>query len=389
MSSPTGVDVGVGAVVGVAVGVGAITGVAVGVDAVGVVLGIATVGGDAEAPQPARNAGSNAVTQSDRRRKAIDAFIALGKRRTHRAVTLSSAVPIPSFRGSGVRQRHGARAAVTVARARDEGPVARSRTSSPSAVLRSRSSRGNGLSERRAAVVPSARAPGTPCIGSEPPLDNEAVSECCSPAGYRWAFSEKVARRDARRYARKGLDSTSRRIVGLLTRRGVDGLTLLEIGGGVGTLQIELLKLGLARAQNIDITSTYEKTASELLRNAGLEDRVERKVMDFAEAGDDVEAADIVILNRVLCCYPDMPKLTAAASAHCRQVMVLSFPKDRLWTRAALAVGNLLLRATRRHFQVFVHRPERILAVAKQEGLMTTFDQPGRFWQVAALQRSE
>jgi 2-polyprenyl-3-methyl-5-hydroxy-6-metoxy-1,4-benzoquinol methylase len=215
------------------------------------------------------------------------------------------------------------------------------------------------------------------------------VSECCSPRGYRWAFSEKVACRDAKRYTREGLDSTSRRIVELLTRRGVDGLTLLEIGGGVGALQIELLRLGIARAQNVDITPTYEKTAGELLRSAGLEDRVERRVLDFAESGDDVVAADIVILNRVLCCYPDMPKLTAVASAHCRQVLVLSFPKDRLWTRAALAVANLLLRATRRHFQVFVHRLERILAVAKQQGLMTTFNQAGRFWQVAELRRSE
>jgi 2-polyprenyl-3-methyl-5-hydroxy-6-metoxy-1,4-benzoquinol methylase len=220
-------------------------------------------------------------------------------------------------------------------------------------------------------------------------LNNAAVSDCCSPAGYRWLFSEKLARRDAKRYERRGLDSTSRRILQLLTRRGIEGGTLLEVGGGVGALQIELLKMGVARAVNIEITPTYEEAAGGLLRSAGLEDRVERKVMDFADADNDVEAADIVIMNRVLCCYPDMPKLTAAASAHCRQVMVLSFPKDRLWTRTGLAIGNLLLRATRRHFQVFVHRPERILALAKQQGLMTTLNQPGRFWQVAELRRPE
>jgi magnesium-protoporphyrin O-methyltransferase len=166
-------------------------------------------------------------------------------------------------------------------------------------------------------------------------------------------------------------------------------LTLLEVGGGAGALQIELLKLGVARAVNIEITPTYEEAAADLLRSAGLEDRVERRVMDFAEAGTDVEPADIVIMNRVVCCYPDMPKLTATASAHCRQVMVLSFPKDRWWTRTGLAVGNLLLRVTRRHFQVFVHRPERILAVAKQHGLMTARNRPGRFWQVAELRRGE
>jgi len=215
------------------------------------------------------------------------------------------------------------------------------------------------------------------------------VSDCCSPAGYRWLFSEKVARRDARRFQRRGLDPTSQRIVRLLARRGVAGLTLLEVGGGVGALQIELLKLGVARAVNIEITPTYEVSARDLLRSAGLEDRVERKVMDFAEAGAEVEPADIVIMNRVLCCYPDMPRLTTTASAHCRQVMVLSFPKDRRWTRTGLAVGNLLLRMTHRHFQVFVHRPERILAVAKQGGLTTTGNWPGRFWQVAELRRVE
>jgi tRNA G37 N-methylase Trm5 len=169
--------------------------------------------------------------------------------------------------------------------------------------------------------------------------------------------------------------------------QGVEGRTLLEVGGGVGAVQIELLKIGVTRAVSIEITPTYEEAAGSLLRRAGLEDRVERKVMDFAEAVDDVEAADIVIMNRVLCCYPDMPKLAAAAAAHSRQVLVLSFPKERRWTRIGLAVGNLLLRATRQRFQVFVHRPERILAIAEQHGLRTTLNEAGLFWQVAELQR--
>jgi protein-L-isoaspartate O-methyltransferase len=215
------------------------------------------------------------------------------------------------------------------------------------------------------------------------------VSHCCSPSGYRWAFSEKRARREARRYQRRGLDRTSRRIVQLLTLRGVEGHALLEVGGGVGAIQIELLKMGVTRAVSIEITPTYEEAAGSLLRRAGLEDRVERKVMDFAEGADDVEAADIVIMNRVICCYPDMPKLAAAAAAHSRQVLVLSFPKERRWTRMGVAVGNLLLRATRQRFQVFVHPPERILAIAEQHGLRTTLNEVGLFWQVAELQRFE
>jgi magnesium-protoporphyrin O-methyltransferase len=213
------------------------------------------------------------------------------------------------------------------------------------------------------------------------------VTDCCSATGYRWAFSEKRAWREARRYQRRGLDPTSRRIVDLLKLQGVDGLTLLEVGGGVGAVQIELLKAGVTRAVSIELTPTYEKAAGRLLRTTGLEDRVERKVMDFAQAAGDVEPADIVIMNRVLCCYPDMPTLAAAAATHARQVLVLSFPRRTWWTRLGLSLANLALRMTQRGFQVFVHRPERILATAESRGLTTTLNRAGIFWQMIALRR--
>jgi len=77
------------------------------------------------------------------------------------------------------------------------------------------------------------------------------VSDCCSPKGYRWIFSERNAAADAKRYRRKGLDATSRRIVDFLKEQGVEGRTVLEVGGGVGAIQIELLKAGAARAVGI------------------------------------------------------------------------------------------------------------------------------------------
>ncbi|HVC41161.1 MAG TPA: methyltransferase domain-containing protein [Candidatus Saccharimonadales bacterium] len=215
------------------------------------------------------------------------------------------------------------------------------------------------------------------------------MNDCCSPAGYRWAFSSRRARKEARRYERRGLDATARRIVELLQRQGVEGRTLLEVGGGVGAIQIELLKAGVTRAVSIEMTPTYEDAAGGLLRRAGLEDRVERRVMDFAEAADDVASADIVIMNRVICCYPDMPKLAGAAAGHARQTLVLSFPKATWWTRLGLTLSNLLLRMIRRRFQVFLHRPERILATAEGFGLTTTLNRAGPFWQVAALRRVE
>jgi 2-polyprenyl-3-methyl-5-hydroxy-6-metoxy-1,4-benzoquinol methylase len=214
------------------------------------------------------------------------------------------------------------------------------------------------------------------------------MSDCCSPKGYRWIFSERTARSEAKRYRRKGLDSPSRRIVEFLKREGVKGRTVLEVGGGIGAIEIELLKAGASRAVGVELTPTYEEVAAALLKEAGLEDRVERRVMDFAEAGNLVDAADVVVMNRVICCYPNMPKLAGAAADHTRQVLVMSYPRDTLWIRVGLTFGNLLLRLMRREFQVFVHSPRKILATSEEHGLKTIFSTKGFLWSVAAMRRA-
>jgi protein-L-isoaspartate O-methyltransferase len=214
------------------------------------------------------------------------------------------------------------------------------------------------------------------------------VSSCCTPKGYRQIFSERSARAQARRYRRHGPDASARQIAELLQKEGVEGMTLLEVGGGIGAIQIELLKAGLARAVSVELTPTYEASAADLLREAGFEDRVERKVMDFANAGADIETADIVVMNRVICCYPDLPRLAGAAADHTGRFLVMSFPKERWWTRVVVWMENAGLAITRREFRVFLHPIAQILATGERHGLSLWLDRPGVFWQIMALQRT-
>lgn len=208
------------------------------------------------------------------------------------------------------------------------------------------------------------------------------MSDCCTPRGYRRIFSEKSAYAAARRYRRKGLDGPSRRIVDLLIAAGVEGKSVLEVGGGVGAIQLELLRAGASRATSVELTPTYEAAAAGLLAEHGVADRVERRVVDFVEAGAEVDSADIVVLNRVVCCYPDMPRLVGAAAQHARGLLVLTFPKRRWWTRALLVIGNAGFRITRREFHVFIHPPSQIREVAEANGLEVQSDRPGLFWEV-------
>jgi predicted O-methyltransferase YrrM len=113
------------------------------------------------------------------------------------------------------------------------------------------------------------------------------MKSCCPPPGAE-VFTERMARRDAARYRRKGLGPVGRRLVELVRGQGRDAL---EIGGGVGALQLELLRDGVERAVNVELSPAYEEEARGLAREAGVETRVDRRVLDFARGAAALDAA--------------------------------------------------------------------------------------------------
>jgi hypothetical protein len=200
-------------------------------------------------------------------------------------------------------------------------------------------------------------------------------------------FGERTARRDARRYRRKGLDRTARRMVDFLVERGVGGLSVLEVGGGVGAIQLELLKAGAARAVNLELSPAYEGPAAELAREARVEARRELRVVDVAADPDAVEAADIVILHRVVCCYPEADRLVAVAADHARRALVLSYPPRTWWTRAFAATVNGVMRALGREYRTFMHPPQAFLGEAERRGFRPVLRSTSWPWRIAGLAR--
>jgi len=213
------------------------------------------------------------------------------------------------------------------------------------------------------------------------------MAGCCNPRGCDRFFGARFARRVARRYRRRGLDGPSREIVQFVQSRGVAGATVLEIGGGVGEIQLELLKRGASRTVNLELSPAYEEEAARLIRQAGVEGRVDRRRDDIAVHPDAVEPADVVLLNRVVCCYPDYERLLGAAAEHANRLVVFSHPPRNRISRSIIAVQNLALRLLRREFRVFAHAPPAMRAVVEQRGLRHTFTHRGLPWQVAGFER--
>ena len=198
-------------------------------------------------------------------------------------------------------------------------------------------------------------------------------------------FSAKQARLDAQRYRKHGVRGTSRDLVELAG--DVSGASVLEVGGGVGAIELELLAAGAERATDVELSGEYEEEALKLLAERGLSDRVERRVGDFV--AEPVEPHDVVVMHRVVCCYPDVDALVGTAAASTRRRMVLTYPQERWYTRAGMGVINLFMRLIGSDFRVFVHPVARISAAAREKGLeLGERRRRGIFWESAAYVRA-
>lgn len=216
------------------------------------------------------------------------------------------------------------------------------------------------------------------------------MGDCCEPgSGYQDTFGDRFARRIARRYRRRGLNRTQLRLVEFLAERGLQDATVLEIGGGLGEIQIELLRRGASHVTNLEISEGYEQQAAELLAATGMSDRVDRRFLDIAVAPEEVEPADVVVLHRVVCCYPDYERLLGAAGSHARRMLVFSHPPRNWFSRVVIGWDNLLRRLRRNDFRAFVHPPEAMERVLRGQGLTPRYRHRSSLsWEVVGLERT-
>jgi magnesium-protoporphyrin O-methyltransferase len=213
------------------------------------------------------------------------------------------------------------------------------------------------------------------------------MPDCCDPAHYRRFFDRKEAERRLKRYRKRGLDRMATRLVSYLRDRDLQGHSVLEVGGGIGDFHVELLKSGAESAVNVELSSEYEQTARQLRDDEGLTDRVERHVGDFVEQQDVVDLADVVVLNRVICCYPWMERLMDASVAKTRWLLAIAVPRDRLVSRMMVKVSNAFLRLGGHDFESYVHPVARMEAIASQAGLTRVFLKEGLVWEGLVFER--
>jgi SAM-dependent methyltransferase len=201
-------------------------------------------------------------------------------------------------------------------------------------------------------------------------------------------FDDRMAESDLKALRRRGPSKTTRMLIEALVRRGVAGKTALDIGAGVGAVHLGLLSAGAASATDVDVSGAYLKAARSEATRLGLADRAQYVHGDFVRQAENIEPADVVTLDRVVCCYPDMPALVGASVARARSLFGLIFPRDSWWMRWGAAVTNVFPRLTGSGFQFYVHPTARVDDIARDGGFERVYTGRTAFWQVIVYGRA-
>jgi magnesium-protoporphyrin O-methyltransferase len=213
------------------------------------------------------------------------------------------------------------------------------------------------------------------------------MSTCCVHNRDTARFFGWFAKRCRKRFARKGLEASQQQLVEGLTRSGFNGATVLEVGCGIGYLHQRLLQAGASSAVGVDLSAKMLEEARAQAREQGLAERTGYREGDFIELVDVLAPAEIVILDKVICCYSDADALVQGSARMAGRVYAFTIPRERWSVVFALLVSRGLLALIRCGFRSYLHDPAVIDRWLAHEGFARVFEESTFFWLTRVYSR--
>jgi magnesium-protoporphyrin O-methyltransferase len=210
---------------------------------------------------------------------------------------------------------------------------------------------------------------------------------CRQCQGIEQEFDKKYVAKELKKYHRKGPSKTTRMLLSALKAEGVKGKILLDIGGGLGAIQYELLKAGASEAINVEASTAYSEAASAEARRQGYSKHISYLRGNFVDLAKDISPVDIVTLDRVICCYDEMEDLVELSSQRAGKLYGAVYPQDAWWVKMGFYTINFFLRLFRRRFRTFLHPTNKVDALVRSQGLAQTYYVKAGVWQVAVYKR--
>jgi magnesium-protoporphyrin O-methyltransferase len=214
---------------------------------------------------------------------------------------------------------------------------------------------------------------------------DEEEGDCC--------FDDWVDHWSKRSKKRRTVAGVTAPLLAGLEEAGIRGETVLDVGCGIGDLAIEAVRRGAARAFGVELSAKAVDEARRLAAERGVADRTSFQVGDGAEI--NLPSADVVVLNRVFCCYRDADALLENSLSAAGSIYAFTTPPSKglggAFVKLQSRFWNVWYRLRDRKFQgfrVFVHDVDRIDARVQAAGFRPIRSERRRFvWHLAVYAR--
>lgn len=211
---------------------------------------------------------------------------------------------------------------------------------------------------------------------------------CCPHASSASRLFGRLAHRYRRRFERRGLERSQQQLLEGLESAGFLGARILEVGCGVGHFHQIMLERGADCATGVDLAPEMIAEAERWAGERGLSRRTQYLVGDFLTLEPHLNA-DVTVLDKVICCYPDAEALVRRAVAATSDAIGFTLPHDRWYNHLAAALGAFVFRLLRSSFRPYVHEPPRLEALLSEAGFVCCFEASTPIWLSRVYRRRE
>ncbi len=210
---------------------------------------------------------------------------------------------------------------------------------------------------------------------------------CCNQQLYDTTFDAKLAQTELEDYLRSGLKKSSRPFLEAINSLPLDGKSLLDIGGGIGAVTFELFGKGISEVTHVDISKAYVDVFQAEAERRSLMDKVKSHHGNFPELESRIAEADLVTLDKVICCYNDYEELVGASVGKARQWYVYSIPRDLWWVRVRFWFDDLIDRIWGKRLAVYYHSVEGINQLIASAGFHEKEVILEREWRISVFEK--
>ena len=211
---------------------------------------------------------------------------------------------------------------------------------------------------------------------------------CDQCIGIEKLFDEKSARKEMKKYLKSGPGAVTQRLIDNISLQVPEGTQLLDIGGGIGAIPFEMLKKGVDQAVSVDASSGYQVVVKEEVEQRQLQDRFHFRHGDFTEISDQIESADVVTMDKVICCYPDMEGLLSQALRKSKKIFGVVHPRSNWWIQVFRQFGTFFFWISKNPFRFYPHKVSKVESLIESYGFTKTFSHRGYFWITSIYEKN-